>query len=283
MGFSQYSASHTNYTFILLQPPYNFKRFLLIVFIRKSYIVRKEVIRKSLVLFIASIPIIYYNRQIEYREESFMKKQKQAANLLIGIIFTLFFISTSVIIVINSRFLYRMDVDFLHLSENSGYSKEVITRNYDVLIDYCSPFNDGELRFPDLPSSESALSHFAEVKVIFVAMYYIAVVTGILLIFIILQKRKKNEYRYLKTASLTCIILPAIVGIASMINFDKTFILFHKLVFSNDDWLFNPSTDPIILLLPEAFFMHCAIAIVLLVLIGSGLLYWFYRRRRNAL
>lgn len=209
-----------------------------------------------------------------------MIKRRSITNILIGILFTLFFISLSVILVLNCRLLYHVDVKALHLSEQTGYSEEVINDNYDTLIDYCSPFYRGELRFPSLPSSDSALSHFEEVKVIFVSLYYIAIISGILLLFSIVRRRKQNDVSYLKTASATCIILPSIVGIASMLNFNKTFIIFHQLVFSNDDWLFDPATDPIILLLPEAFFMHCAIAIVLLVLLGSGILYWIYRRKQ---
>lgn len=208
-----------------------------------------------------------------------MKKHPSITNLLIGIVFTIFLISLSVIIVINSRFLYRLDVKLLNLSSQTGYSEEVINHNYDTLIDYCSPFYKGELRFPSLPSSDSALSHFQEVKIIFVSLYYIAAISGLMLLLIIIRKHKKQDYDYLKTSALTCIILPSIVGIASMLNFNKTFILFHELVFSNDDWLFDPKTDPIILLLPEQFFMHCALFIVVLVLLGSGILYWIYKRK----
>ena len=50
-------------------------------------------------------------------------------------------------------------------------------------------------------------------------------------------------------------------------------------MFNNDDWIFDPVTDPIINMLPESFFAQCAILIVLVMLIGAGLAYFFYRRR----
>ena len=31
----------------------------------------------------------------------------------------------------------------------------------------------------------------------------------------------------------------------------------HKILFNNDDWLFDYETDPIIYLLPEEFFLTC--------------------------
>lgn len=194
-------------------------------------------------------------------------------NILIGILFTLFFISISVIIILNARSLYYNNIDRFELEKYSGLDRETIIENYDALIDYCSPFYKGELKFPSLASSESGTSHFAETKVIFVSFYYIVAITGIILLFIILYKKKHHDTSYLRTSAITIIVLPSIVGFATALNFEKTFLLFHKLAFRNDDWLFDPATDPIITLLPEEFFMYCAIGIVILVLVGSLILF----------
>lgn len=202
-------------------------------------------------------------------------------NILIGIIFTLFFISISVIIILNARSLYYNNIDRFELEKYSGLDRETIIENYDALIDYCSPFYQGELKFPSLASSESGTSHFAETKVLFVSFYYIAAITGIILLLIILYKKKRHDTSYLRTSAITIIVLPAIVGIATALNFEKTFLLFHKLAFRNDDWLFDPATDPIITLLPEEFFMYCAIGIVILVLAGSMILFLIDRLIRK--
>ncbi len=55
----------------------------------------------------------------------------------------------------------------------------------------------------------------------------------------------------------------------------------HKIFFRNDDWMFNPSTDPIINLLPETFFLHCALIIILIIFLGSLILYLCYRHQKN--
>ena len=213
-----------------------------------------------------------------------MKKKSSLSNLGIGVLFTIFFIALGLVLVINFRSLYRFDMKQMNLSTNTGYSEEEIMANYNALIDYCSPFFKGELKFPTLPSSQSAISHFVEVKDIFVLFFSLVPITGVLLFGIILYKHKKRDYSYLFTSSITCIVLPALVGLACMINFDKTFVLFHRLVFNNDDWLFDPNTDPIILLLPEQFFMHCALFIVVFVLLGSLSLLFLYRRcKRHSL
>ena len=54
------------------------------------------------------------------------------------------------------------------------------------------------------------------------------------------------------------------------LNWEKVFISFHELVFQNDYWLFDPVTDPVILVLPDEYFMHCAIMIIGIVLLGAG-------------
>ncbi len=40
-------------------------------------------------------------------------------------------------------------------------------------------------------------------------------------------------------------------------------------MFHNDYWLFDEATDPVILMLPDVFFMHCAVGIVGLVIAGA--------------
>lgn len=203
-------------------------------------------------------------------------KKFKLTDILIGILFTLFFISVGVIITINFRQLYYWDVSLLNIETLSGLPREDILINYNALIDYTSPFYGGELAFPTLESSPSGLQHFKEVKDIFVAFYYMAVASFVILVPIVLFKRQKKDINYLPVASLTTIILPAIVGLLVMINFDKAFVLFHKLFFRNDLWLFDPITDPVINILPATFFLHCAFIIICFVLLGSLCLYMVY-------
>jgi len=55
----------------------------------------------------------------------------------------------------------------------------------------------------------------------------------------------------------------------------------HAIFFRNDYWLFNPATDPIIKILPDAYFLHCGILIILLVAIINILLELIYRKKRK--
>ncbi len=198
-----------------------------------------------------------------------------------GILFTILFISLGLCVSIFFKSFYYMEIDRLNIVENSGYPKEEIKENYNALIEYCSPFNNKELKFPTFSSSKEALIHFEEVKKIFNYILLGGFISLLLLITIIYQKKKAKEFRYLRSSALITVILPLLVAFACSINFNKTFILFHKIAFRNDYWIFSPKTDPIITVLPEQFFLDAAILIVSFVILGSILLEINYRRQKR--
>lgn len=204
-------------------------------------------------------------------------------NGAIGILFLIFFISVGLAIAIYVRPLYYMGMD--RISEETGYSKEIIKENYDALIDYCSPFYSDELDFPSLPESETGISHFEEVKVIFNLFFVLLFVTPLFLAGLIYIQHKRGSSSWLPASPVIVCILPLLIGLACAIDFNRIFVLFHEIVFQNDDWIFSPYEDPIIMFLPERFFLQCALIIVGTVLIGCITLltlYAFKRRRKNS-
>lgn len=79
-------------------------------------------------------------------------------------------------------------------------------------------------------------------------------------------------------------LIAGIVLLVMFADFDKAFVVFHHLFFpGKTNWLFNPETDEIIQVLPEAFFRDCAILIGA-VAVGFGLLMMCldrHNKRRN--
>ncbi|MGB8453956.1 MAG: TIGR01906 family membrane protein [Anaerocolumna sp.] len=209
-----------------------------------------------------------------------MKKIK-FTDILIGIVFTLLFISIGVIAAVNFRFIYYIDISHLKIAEASGLERQVIVENYDALIDYNSPFFKGGLKFPTLPASASGLQHFSEVKNIFVSFYYIGLIAMVAAFIIIIYKKGKRDKSYLLVSSITVLVLPAIVALGCAINFDTAFVIFHKIFFRNNYWLFDPATDPVITILPDTFFLHALIVIIVFVVSGSLILYIFSRRNKR--
>ena len=172
------------------------------------------------------------------------------------------------------RPLYYMNIE--EISAETGFSEELIKENYDALIDYYNPFYNGELSFPSMPSSESGISHFEEVKVIFNVFFALFFIAPILLGVLIFIQNKRKVSSYLLTSPIIMCVAPIVVGILCAIDFDKTFLFFHQIVFSNTDWYFDPLTDPIILILPHSFFLQCAIILITSVLLGVVILSGIY-------
>jgi integral membrane protein (TIGR01906 family) len=200
-------------------------------------------------------------------------------DILIGFVFTLLLISIGVIAAVNFRFIYYFDISHLKIAETSGLDRQVIIENYDTLIDYNSPFFRGDLKFPTLTASASGLEHFIEVKNIFVSFYYTGLVSLIAAIIIILYKMRKKDRSYLFVSAITVLVLPAVTALGCAINFDAAFVIFHKIFFRNNYWLFDPVTDPVITILPDTFFLHELIVIIAFVVIGSAVLFLFSRKR----
>lgn len=206
-----------------------------------------------------------------------MKKVFSPLNLLLAFALTLFIIAAAVVVTLNFRPLYYMDVDLLRIPESSGLSKAEILANYNVLIDYNSIFGPQTLEFPTLAMSETGRIHFEEVKNVFVFFELLALVSGLLSAAGIVYRHFRKNPGYLFLTGILTVALPAVLGLLIALNWQTVFVLFHKIVFNNDYWIFDAATDPVITILPDAFFMHCALLILALVVLGSAACLLVYR------
>ncbi len=201
-----------------------------------------------------------------------MAKSKMAnagIDIITSFVLFLFIVSFSVTFTLHFKPLYYWDIDLLKIAESSGVEKEEIIENYDTLIDYNSMFSKEELEFPSFVMSEGGRIHFEEVKVIFVYFQQMALICGLLALALIVLHVRKKSYRFLKLTSIITILIPCVLGGAIAINWDYAFVAFHKIAFDNDYWIFDATTDPVITILPDTFFLHCAAMILLLVIVGS--------------
>ncbi len=202
-------------------------------------------------------------------------------DVFLSIVLSLFIISLAICFTVFFKQLYYFDIEFLNISKNTGLSSSLLKTNYDILIQYQSLFYRGDLYLPNFPMSEFGRIHFVEVKRIFEIIQILCITTGLISLFMIFKNIKDKEYRYLRLTSILTVGLPTILGMLASIDFNKAFIIFHKIFFRNDYWIFDATTDPIIMALPETFFMHCFMLIILLILLGSTVCYAIYRKKRQ--
>ncbi len=209
---------------------------------------------------------------------------------LISIITALLIISVAIAFPILLRPFYYLQIEALELPQKTGLTFSQIKVAYDEVMDYCLGFRP-DFSAGILAYSERGASHFADVRLLFFLDFIIIGCSAIALtvISIVLKKKKLTPHKFLgrsapfwSVASIGTVC--AVIGVACAINFRKTFIFLHKLFFiGKDNWSFNPSTDPIIRLLPNQFFSNCAVFIfsVIAIISVAILLYEFLPRNRK--
>lgn len=193
----------------------------------------------------------------------------KVSNILLSLIMTLTIISLAIVLTLACKPLYYLDIHALHIPETTGCTISEIKANYNAVIDYCLSFGNAPLEFPTFPMSEGGRIHFEEVKNIFNIFKYMAIGGTLASTAGILWMRRKHCYGYLKLTAILTVALPAIIGAAVALNWDWAFVTFHEIAFNNDYWLFDPATDPVINILPDEYFLHCAVMILVLVILGS--------------
>lgn len=188
-------------------------------------------------------------------------------HIVMALLCVLFIVCLSVTLTVLFRPLYYWDIGHLEIGEKYGISEEICRLNYDILIDYNLVWGPETLEMPNFPMSEGGRIHFEEVKVIFVACQYAAVFGLLAFLSRILWQKKRGDgdYRWLRWTGWVALAIVAAVGSLVAVNWDLAFVLMHKILFNNDLWLFDWRTDPVILILPDEFFMHCGILIMVLV------------------
>lgn len=191
-------------------------------------------------------------------------------HLFIGLLLTMFIISCAVTAALQMKPIYHSDIDRYELTKVSGLTASELKQDYDELVNYNSIWGDDKLELPHFKLSDSAAKHFAEARDIFLFFGWGIIVFGMAALAMIrLSPRKQYGNTYLLVTSCLSIALPCILGIFAMTSWDKLFVLFHKISFGNDLWIFDPKTDPIINVLPEQFFLHEALAIFAFMIAGG--------------
>lgn len=206
-----------------------------------------------------------------------IKKHKVIQYIFSSIFFVclfLFLLSFSISAPILNRWFYIIQVKTLNIPESSGYSYQDIVFSYNKMLDYLT-FPWAKFDLGVFTYSEDGKSHFEDTKVLFIINLSILIFTSIsCLSLVITNMRIKNKFLikifnrnisfWVSIISATLFIL--IIFLVSL-DFEKAFIIFHKIFFNGkDNWVFDPIQDPIIKILPEQFFLNSFIFITVVYL-----------------
>jgi len=203
-------------------------------------------------------------------------------DILLSIILTIIFIIVSVKLTLNFKILYYWDITNLSIIKNTDLNIKEIKENCSYLIYYLNSHKNITFCLPSLPSSKEGIIHFKDVKNIFNFLDKFLFINIFISVPVIYYKLKiTKNVRFLKYSSILTIIMPLSLIIPLTLNFDKGFTLFHRIFFSNDYWIFDPNKDPIINLLPEAFFFHSVLLILFFIILFSLISYILYKNMRK--
>ena len=216
-----------------------------------------------------------------------MKKTSRSATVLMSIFLALGLLSGSIAVPILCRPFYYAHIGPLRLEESTGLTREEIKTAFDEMMDYCTggdTFSTGVLKW-----SESGKSHFTDVRFLFrLDLNLLACALGLLSAMAVLSYlgRQRPEPilgrgpAFWAGAGLGAVSLS--VGALAALDFDRAFVAFHALFFpGKTNWLFDPSQDQIINILPQEFFRNCAILILAVLGTGCAVLIIFDLTRRR--
>lgn len=207
-----------------------------------------------------------------------MKKPSKALSLLTSLLLAVAVLTGAIAVPILWRGFYYLQIDSLALPARTGYSPALIREAFDEVMDYL--VFGGEFGTGQLPYSQEGYAHFADCRFLF-RLDFIALAVSLVLVVLILWLCRKNHLRLHHFFGhgvafwtfLGLVLCLAALGIWAAVDFSSLFTAFHHLAFPDKtNWLFNAATDPIILILPEAFWLRAAALVGGLTLGVSGLL-----------
>ena len=115
---------------------------------------------------------------------------KPVFSVFISLLLMLVSVAFSATAVLYFRPLYYGMINKFVGKNNLSFNQ--IKENYDVLIDYNSFWGPDKLKFPYLPSSENALTHFEEMKAIFLEFQIILIIGLITAVILVLLRDRKS-------------------------------------------------------------------------------------------
>ncbi len=187
------------------------------------------------------------------------------------IIFTLLLTSFQLAIYGDSDYkFYEKEYQKYHVTDALSMKLEDVMEVTDYMMDYLigreeelSIVTEIEGRPQDFFNEQDRF-HMGEVRELFLLGLKIRNVCGLIAVLLIaglfcmkVDLKCVLFKAYIRT-SLVLLVVGVLLGAAFALDFTRCFTIFHEIFFDNDLWMFNPSEDYMIRMLPEGFFSDMA-------------------------
>ena len=195
-----------------------------------------------------------------------------------------------------SDWVYEYNWTRNQISQNTGIKIDQLNQVSDQIKDY---FRDDQEKLEVLlqqPGKEvfnlfnqKEIDHMVDVKnLIRTTILFERVGLTLLIIFFVFYLFREgyisfyeNLKRIILVSFLIWSILLFLIVFGMIVDFNYTFTLFHKIMFTNDLWILDPNSDFLIMIYPQRFFLEISAAIIILfILINIIIFLSFYSFRK---
>ena len=188
----------------------------------------------------------------------------------------IFLIAVSVRWVINFPPLYSYGFDRYDIPRRTGIERAELISAGKQIRDY---FNNDEeylavrvvvrgIRYPNLYNEREVL-HMKDVKELVQGVYRVSELAGLYLLAVLVggfaiwgRRFAPSAARLTGWGGWATVGLLVVTGLAMTVGFDRLFLAFHLISFTNDLWQLDPRRDYLIAMFPEAFFFTATILII---------------------
>jgi integral membrane protein (TIGR01906 family) len=147
--------------------------------------------------------------------------------------------------------------------------------DFDVTLDGAAVLDQGERQ------------HMRDVRNVFAAFYAISAMGALVLAgaFVLARgpERRARLWRRLSRAGAVIGVVTVVGGLVGVAFFDQAFELFHEVLFPAGSYLFDPATEKLVQIFPQAFWVDSTIGVGAVVVLLSAGLWWLGRRRATVL
>ena len=213
--------------------------------------------------------------------------KKRSLSLLCTLCVAVLMLTVSIGLPIYIRPFYYAHIGSYELDQLSGYPESQIREAYDQVLDYLT-LPGKEFGTGVLPYSPEGKAHFEDCKALFDLNAGLLLTSLLVLALLFVMRKRWGPYRLGRHsapywAAVLAVTLPLVIGALAALDFDRAFVIFHSIFFpGKTNWVFDWYADQIIRVLPQAFFMNCAILIGLgLITMALGILVWESRKQQE--
>ena len=198
----------------------------------------------------------------------------------------LLLITTNVRIILNSAIIYDYGFNKYKIEKYTGIEFEQLQVAGQQIRDYFNNDLDQitiniSLHGDNVPNlfNEKEILHMYDVKQLVKMVYLVQLYSAILLsmgcVFMLFNPSTNGRIltlKYFSRGGMFTFSLVIAVSVLAIIGFDRLFLFFHLVSFSNELWILDPRHDYLIAMFPQGFFFDCTVAIAFLTLLEGGIL-----------